>query len=373
MSEVRRPVVVDTDGGIDDAAALWYVLTHPEIEVVGVTAVWGNVGVDTAAANICRVLDAAGRPDIPVAVGASSAIGPAPVLCSATEIHGSDGLGNTNQPQAPFGPVPEPAHDLLAGLCTARPGEVTVLTLGPLTNVARVNSECPEWSATVGALVVMGGAIRVGGNALPAAEANIAHDPEAAASVVLADWDSPPLLVTLDATHSATLRSEELALVMEKRTPAAAFLAAPLNYYRHRSAAFTDSGTFPCHDLCAAVALAEPELLEEELLLLAVDTGQSAAWGATIVDWRIARKRRGGVTDGHDAARPVTVSPMKPWRVALGADGGRSVNKLGRCLATTDKGHRKEIRSSGIVAHQGWVACAHGPDARGTHRRSARR
>ncbi len=320
MSVVALPVVVDTDGGVDDAAALWYLLTQPEIEVVAITAVWGNVDVDTAAANVCRVLEAAGRPNVPVAVGASGAIAPAPVLLPATAIHGKDGLGDTNRPAASFGPGPETAEQLLLGLCGSRPGEVTVLTLGPLTNLARVISLHPEWSATVGDLVVMGGSIRAGGNALPAAEANIAHDPAAAAMVVQAGWSSPPRLVTLDATHAATLLDGDLDIAREGRTPAASYLAAPLAHYRRRASAFCELGTFPCHDLCAAMAVKEPGILEEEVLPLAVDTGKSAAWGVTVVDERPSRMRRPGALIGGSPVDVATTVPMSPWRVALGAD-----------------------------------------------------
>ena len=93
-----RPVIIDTDGGVDDAAALWWALTSPLVEVVAITTVWGNVGLDLATANVCRVLHAAGRDDIPVAVGAAGPVGPAPELRVPDFIHGADGLGDTNRP-----------------------------------------------------------------------------------------------------------------------------------------------------------------------------------------------------------------------------------------------------------------------------------
>ncbi|MGZ4708331.1 MAG: nucleoside hydrolase, partial [Acidimicrobiales bacterium] len=90
------PIVIDTDGGVDDAAALWWALTSPLVEVVAVTTVWGNVGIDLATDNVCRVLHAAGRDDSPVAVGAGGPVGEAPDLRVPDFIHGADGLGDTN-------------------------------------------------------------------------------------------------------------------------------------------------------------------------------------------------------------------------------------------------------------------------------------
>ena len=110
----RIRVVVDTDGGIDDAAALWYLLTHPQVDVVAITVVHGNVPLDVAGASVCRVLAAAGRPEVPVALGAADAMGPAPDMRPATFIHGDDGLGT------PTGPVPrsDPSQRQRATCCT---------------------------------------------------------------------------------------------------------------------------------------------------------------------------------------------------------------------------------------------------------------
>ena len=224
------PVVIDTDPGIDDAVALWWALTSPALDVVAVTAVHGNVGVELAAANGARILHAAGRPDVPVAVGEATALGLAPVHETPAWIHGADGLGDVGLDPAPFGPIDERASGLLARLVYERPGEVAVIALGPLSNLAAVIRADPTWPAAVGRLVRDGRLGPPGGNATPAAEADIAHDPDAAAVVLGAAWPESPLLVTLDATHPATLGPEELALAREHRTPAAAFCDEPLRF-----------------------------------------------------------------------------------------------------------------------------------------------
>jgi inosine-uridine nucleoside N-ribohydrolase len=311
----RRRLIVDTDGGIDDAAALWWCLTHPSLEVVGVTTVWGNVGSRLATDNVLRILEAAGRNDVPVALGEDGPIGAAPALGSAAWIHGDDGLGNTNRAPASLSASPEPAAGLLQRLVDERAGEVSVLTLGPLSNLGRVIGDDPGWASKVDELVVMGGAARTNGNALPWGEANIAHDPLAASLTVSASWQQPPLLVGLDVTHQATLTGYEFALLGERRTAAAAFLDEPLDFYRTGATTFVAEGECPCHDLTAAIALTDPGLFDSPVLPLAVDTGRSAAWGMTVVDLRWLAYAQVG--DGHVQDTP---AGMHPWRVALAVD-----------------------------------------------------
>ncbi len=315
MAVARIPVVIDTDGGIDDAVALWWALTSPLVDVVAITAVHGNVDVGTAAANVCRVLHAAGRPDIPVAVGATAPIGPVPQLRRADFIHGTDGLGDTGRAAAPFGPVDEPAAELLARLVAERPGELTVVTLGPLSNLGGLVRAEPSWASDVGQLVVMGGTVAGPGNAQPYAEANVAHDPDAAAAVVGAGWSRPPTLVGLDVTHAAVFTDRHWDALAAGATPAAAFLAAPLAFYRRYAATFTPTGGCPCHDLLATMVAGRPDLVEAPVLPLAVQTAPGPAWGATIADRRVPFFARAG-SGSVQAAPP----GFGDWAVALDVD-----------------------------------------------------
>jgi inosine-uridine nucleoside N-ribohydrolase len=178
---VGRPVIIDTDGGVDDACALWWALTDPDLDVVAVTVVWGNVALDIAAGVVLRVLAAAGRLEVPVAVGAAGPMGLAPELRPAGFIHGDDGLGNVAGPfPAGAATLDESALDLLARVTGERPGEVSIVAIGPLTNLGLAVEADPDWAATVDELIVMGGSVARGGNALPLGEANVAHDPIAA-------------------------------------------------------------------------------------------------------------------------------------------------------------------------------------------------
>ena len=311
-----RPLVVDTDGGVDDAAALWYVLGEASLAVVAITVVWGNVDVDAAAANVLRVLHAAGRPDIPVALGANAPYEPAPDLGTATHVHGSDGLGDAGIPAAPLEPVSETATAMLSRVAREHDGHLALLTLGPLTNIAAVLDADAGFAPRVAELVVMGGSVRAGGNALPAGEANIGHDPIAAQRVVTAPWPTPPLLVGLDVTMRSTLSAAEFDLLDEQRNPAARFLAAPLRFYRgHRG--HGAAGDAPCHDLLAAVALAEPGIvLDAPVLPLAVDCAGGPAWGATIADFRAAGIRA-------EENRLADLAGFAPWRIALATNTDR--------------------------------------------------
>lgn len=311
---MTRKLVIDTDGGVDDAVALWWALAAPDVEVVALSATWGNTDRDAAAANLCRILHAAGRPDIPIALGAVEATGPSPLGHVAAHVHGADGLGGHGHRWGTGGvvPVAEPAEELLARLAVEQPGELHLVTIGPLSTVARALAAAPELAGGYASLTVMGGSVLAGGNALPAAEANIAHDASAAAAVVQAAWRGaePPLLVGLDATMQALLAVDvELAAAHASGTAAGRFLADPLAGYAafYESVAQTPPGTFPCHDLVAVMAAAgRPVITEAPTYPLAVDTGGSAAWGATVAD-----------------RRPVPESDIAgfaPWRVALAAD-----------------------------------------------------
>ncbi len=314
-------MVVDTDGGIDDASALWWALTTPDVDVVGITTVHGNIDSPTAAANVCRILHLVGRDDIPVAVGADDPFAEAPEMRAADFIHGTDGVGETGRPAAPFGPGGESADALLARLVddAAAAGEpLTLVTLGPLTNIAHRVAADPSWAGRVDRLVIMGGSVAMPGNAKPGAEANIAHDPAGAARVVTAGWHRPPLMVGLDVTHVATLTAHEFDLAEERRTPAAADLAEMLGFYRRFGGTFCAEGECPQHDLLALMAAVRPGLVEGPVLPIAVQDSPGPAWGVVVVDRRVPFFERAG--DGSVQPAP---DGFSPWQLGLEVDTGR--------------------------------------------------
>jgi purine nucleosidase len=270
------------------------------------------VGRDAAFANVCRILTAAGRPDIPVVLGAEKAIGPTPLDRYSHRVHGTDGLGG-HAGEWPVGDVvarPDTPAELLTW-AAAQFGEFDLVTLGPLSSLAQALADDPSFVDGVRSLTVMGGAVGRGGNSLPAGESNIAHDPSAAATVVNAEWATAelPLLVGLDATLQATVGADDLALAEEGRTIAARFLAGPMRHYTdfyHRSGQ-TPPHTSACHDLLAIIAAVDLTVVPDTPTYpLAVDTGGSAAWGATIADRRRSPQN--------------TLPHFAPWRLALSLD-----------------------------------------------------
>jgi purine nucleosidase len=298
-------LVIDSDGGIDDAAAIVWLCGRPDVEIAAVTAVGGNVEVRQAARNLRIILEAAGRPDVPVHVG-TDPTDPAPHVPRPTFIHGEDGLGDVGLPDPLRGADADtPAVDVLVR--EMRRG-ASLLTLGPLTNLAAAVRADPA-AARSSRLTLMGGSAHAEGNARPSAEANVAHDPLAAASTLDAEWSAPPVMVGLNVTHQATLRDIEFAALARRATAAAAFLYGPLSFYRRNAGTLCAAGETPCHDLLAAMAAARPDVLGVEVLPVAVDTGGSAAWGQTVVDLRELAWRRHREKAPADGTSPGSTSP----------------------------------------------------------------
>jgi inosine-uridine nucleoside N-ribohydrolase len=320
MSPDPIPVIFDTDGGVDDYSALWYALVAPDLDLVAVTTVAGVLSATATARNVARVLHAAGRPDIPFAVGAEEQLGPAPPLPPATLMHGEDGLGNTDLPDVELVQVPERAADLIVRLCRERPGELTLVAVGPFTNVALALREEPALVSLVKELVIMGGAAIPPGNATAFGEFNVVFDAVAANEMAVAPWSRPPRMVGLDVTLSATMTDPEFEVLNARSTPQAAFMADPFVLYREMSTVESHDGC-ASHDTLTMMATAHPDLLQYEELPMSVDTAGGAAWGATIVDFRARWIAEGKIPEGfEDLAREQFFAGKGTWRVALGAD-----------------------------------------------------
>ncbi|MYE41547.1 MAG: nucleoside hydrolase, partial [Chloroflexi bacterium] len=228
-----KRVIIDCDPGIDDMAAILLALGSPELEVVAVTTTYGNASVETCTANALRVLAAAGRSDIPVFMGASK-----PLLRPANEgwashIHGGDGLGGIlgvgGDP--PSGQLQD-KHATLAitDAVMAAPGELTILALGRMTNVALALSLEPRVAGAVQEIVVMGGAVTVPGNVSGVATANLHEDPEAAAIVYRSG--APIAQVGLDVCNRVTVSPAQLEAIAAAGSPATQLLSEATAYLR---------------------------------------------------------------------------------------------------------------------------------------------
>jgi inosine-uridine nucleoside N-ribohydrolase len=267
------PVLIDCDPGQDDAIALLLALASPELDVVGVTTVAGNQTLDKTTTNALRVLELAGREDIPVAAGAYSPL--AGELVTAADAHGETGLDGPDLPPPHRRALEEHAVDFLA----ERVEGTTLIALGPLTNVALLldqRAERPE------RIVLMGGAIAEG-NMTPSAEFNIWVDPEAAHRVFTSGLDVT--MVGLDVTNRAVLTAEHAARLRDAGEVGAA-VAAMLNFYLGFYLQAYDHGGAPIHDAVALAHVIRPELLETLDRHVEIDHGPGLCRGRTVVDMR---------------------------------------------------------------------------------------
>jgi inosine-uridine nucleoside N-ribohydrolase len=268
-------ILLDCDPGHDDAIALLLALASPEVELLGVTTVAGNQTLDKTTANAIRVLELAGRKDVPVAAGADRPL--VRERSVAANVHGETGLDGPDLPPPRGAPVEAHAVDFLA----ARVAGTTLVATGPLTNVALLLARYPD--ARPERLVLMGGAIAEG-NTTPAAEFNIWADPEAAARVLASGLDVT--MVGLDVTHRALVTGAH----KEQARGAGRigrFVAELLDFYGvfHRKAYGFDGS--PVHDAVAVAQVIRPELLELERLNVRVDCESELCRGRTVVDvWR---------------------------------------------------------------------------------------
>ncbi|MEV2279403.1 nucleoside hydrolase [Nocardiopsis sp. NPDC049922] len=276
-------VFVDCDPGIDDAVALAYLAARPEVEIVGIGAVFGNNSVDITADNALRLLDLYGRPGVPVAVGASRPLVQAPRL--AEHVHGRNGLGDVELPAPAGKPVAESAAELLVRLVRESPGEIDVLAVGPLTNLAIALGLEPELPRLVRRLVVMGGAVRVPGNVASHVEANINNDPEAAEAVFAAGFDLD--LIALDITMKTVATPEWLAELKEVPGERAERTSAFLDFYAEFYTGIFGVRQCAMHDPLAAAVLVDPHLVTESFEApLRVELSGSLTRGMTVADLR---------------------------------------------------------------------------------------
>lgn len=305
----RTPLILDVDTGIDDALALLYMCASPEAELVAVTCVAGNVEARQVAANTLAVLELAGRADVPVHLGEEQPL--AKPLVTTPETHGPNGIGYAELPAARRGPDGGAAPERIVELARARPGELTLVTLGPLTNLARALLHEPALPELLKGWVMMGGAYRAPGNTTPTTEWNLHVDPDAA-KAVLAAWGGGPALpvaMGLDVTEQAKLLpahlgrlalragmptrdagamgSEPMRLVGEAAAnPVLRFMGDALRFYFEFHDRYDGFYGAFVHDPFVVAAALEPALVETRPLFVDVETGPGLAHGMTVADWR---------------------------------------------------------------------------------------
>jgi inosine-uridine nucleoside N-ribohydrolase len=275
----QTSIILDCDPGHDDAIALLLALASPELEVVGVTTVSGNQTVDKTTANALRILELAGRADIPVHVGADR-----PFVRErdvAAHVHGESGLDGPDLPPPTTAAREQHAVAFLAEQIAARAGQITLVATGPLTNVGLLFALHPEVRPE--RIVLMGGSVGEG-NRTPAAAFNIWADPEAAERVFVEGLDTT--MVGLDVTHRALItdaHTEELRGAGKVGTVVAELMDF---YARFHKARYPELDGSPMHDPVCIAHLVDPGLVDVRDALIEVDCGDGPSRGRTNVDWR---------------------------------------------------------------------------------------
>jgi purine nucleosidase len=278
-----RRVIFDTDPGVDDAMALFFLLRSPELTLDAVTTVYGNVDGEQTTRNAVILLDVAGRPDIPVAAGARRPLMRQPRL-SGVVVHGDNGLGGAELSAPSRDIVTQRAAELIVERVMAAPGEITIIAVGPLTNIALATCLEPKIVENVHELIIMGGAVTVPGNVTPLAEANIHNDAEAAAIVFSAGYRMA--LIGLDVTLKALISPAQVEVLRERGGRMGQFTHAISSHYGQHYIRRTGLPGFPMHDSAAILYAIDPGYFTVERWYLEVETHSPRAYGMVMADRR---------------------------------------------------------------------------------------
>jgi purine nucleosidase len=286
-----RPIIIDCDPGQDDAVALLLAMSSPdELNLLGITTVAGNVPLALTERNARMMCDIANREDMPVFAGCSEPLVRAAI--TAEYIHGETGIDGIDV----FDPITQlqkihAVDFIIEMLFAADTPKVTLVPTGPLTNIAAVIGRSPEIAERIGEIVIMGGAMREGGNRTPSAEFNIMADPHAA-DVVL-NCGVPITMLGLDVTHRVLSTEARVARISALNNPVADATAGMLSFFhRYDTEKYSSQGT-PLHDPCTVAFLLRPDLFKTKLCNVSVEKESELTIGHTAVDfWHVTDKPR---------------------------------------------------------------------------------
>lgn len=281
MAEARK-IIIDTDPGQDDAVAILLALASPELEVVGITAVAGNVPLALTEKNARKICELAGRPDIGVYAGAVRPL--MRPLVTAEHVHGRTGLDGPELPEPTMPLQDKYAVDFIVETIMAEPeGAITLCPLGPLTNIALALIREPRIAPRIREIVLMGGGYFEQGNVTPSAEFNIYVDPQAADIVFSSGV--PIVMMPLDVTHKALTSDARIAAIRALGSRVGEATAQLLDFFdRYDEEKYgTDGG--PLHDPCVIAWLLKPELFGGRHCHVGIETVSELTMGATVADW----------------------------------------------------------------------------------------
>src|SRR5580704_12572572 len=284
-----RRIIVDTDPGIDDMMAIFLALRSPELKVEAITPVCGNVPLDLTLPNALRLVEIADRTDLPVAAGASHPL--VRRLVTSGHVHGANGLGGVEFPDPKIKPVRETAPDIIRRIVRENPGEIMIVAVGPLTNVALALRDDPELAAMIPQIAIMGGSLS-GGNITPAAEFNLYVDPEAARIVF--DAHIPLTMVGLDVTRKCLLSEAQIQQLEAAKNPVSQAAGKIMRATWERTKHGGEVTVIALHDALTVASLIESDVITLKDYYVEVET--TGEWTA-------------GQTLGYDGHAPVRKSP----------------------------------------------------------------
>jgi purine nucleosidase len=291
MTTARTPLLIDCDTGIDDALALLYACASPEAEIVGVSCVAGNVELPHVIRNTLAVMELAGRSEVEVAAGRDAPI--ARPLRIADDTHGPTGLGYAKLPLPTASAGPRDAAEMIIEAARTRPGELTLVTLGPLSNVAVALEQEPRLPMLLKGLVMMVGAYRAPGNTAPTMEWNAGVDPEALAETI-AGWASTgapsPRAFGLDVTERARMTPHHLESLAQAAgdpdDPVVRCVTDALRFYFEFHSRYDGFYGAFIHDALVVAAALDPALARTQALTVEVELEGRWTTGETVTDWR---------------------------------------------------------------------------------------
>lgn len=277
-----RAIIIDTDPGQDDAVALLLALASPELEVLGITTVAGNVPLALTTRNACIMLELVGRQEVPVYAGAIRPM--VRPLVTAEFVHGKTGLDGPILPEPTMALSPGDAVDFIIRTLRERPARtVTLCPLGPLTNIALALVRAPDIAGKIAEIVLMGGGCFEGGNITPTSEFNIFVDPHAAEAVFKSGV--PIVMMPLDVTHQVLTTRARIAAIRRIGNRSGIVVAEMLEFFERFDVEKYESDGGPLHDPCVIAYLLRPELFSGRHINVEIETRSELTMGMTVADW----------------------------------------------------------------------------------------
>jgi purine nucleosidase len=276
-----KRIIIDTDPGIDDSLAILLALASPEVQLEGLTVVHGNSSTKQGTTNALSILELAGGSDIPVAHGCDLPLVKPSLL--APETHGNKGLGYADLPEPESRPIAQKGSDFLIERIMSNPGEITLVAIGPLTNVALAIRQEPRIVEAVKEVFIMGGAIRHEGNTTPLAEFNTFVDPHAAHIVYHSGM--PITLTPLDVTYQCILLAEDVARLQKIKSPIPDFIADATRFYMEFHDEYQGIQGCVINDPLTLALTFAPELCDYSEYYVDVDISGGVSMGKTFADF----------------------------------------------------------------------------------------